>query len=86
VEFDFDTIKSEANRTKHGLDFKEAKAMWDDPDAIGFPTKSDDEDRFAMLAELNNRIWVAFYTHRAGRIRIVSVRRARTNERKLYES
>ncbi len=86
MEFEFDPAKSEANRTKHGIDFKEAQAMWDDPDSIGFPARSEDEDRFAMLAKLRSRLWVAFYTHRENRIRIISVRKARANEKKLYES
>ncbi|WP_345786195.1 BrnT family toxin [Coraliomargarita algicola] len=35
---------------------------------------------------LNRKLWVAFYTPRGDKTRIISVRRARTNERKLYES
>ncbi len=60
--------------------------MWDDPDSVGFPAKSDDEDRFAILARLKNKLWVGFYTKRQNKIRIISVRRARTNEKKIYES
>jgi uncharacterized DUF497 family protein len=86
MEFEFDPAKSELNKAKHGLDFEGAQALWNDPDGIGFPAKSDDEDRFALIAMLQQKLWVAFYTPRENRIRIISVRRARTNERKLYES
>lgn len=84
--FEFDQVKSESNKVKHGIDFVEAQALWNDPDCIGFPAKSDDEERFALLAMLESKLWVAFYTTRENKIRIISVRRARTNERKLYES
>lgn len=86
MEFEFDSAKSEINKAKHGLDFEEAQSLWNDPDSIGFPAKSDDEDRFALIAMFKQKLWVAFYTPRENRIRIISVRRARTNERKLYES
>ena len=79
-------MKSEKNKEKHGIDFEEAQALWFDPDGVGFVAKSDDEDRFAIIAALKKKLWVAFYTPRESRIRIISVRRARINERKLYES
>ena len=86
MEFKFDPSKSEINKAKHGLDFEEAQMLWNDPDSIGFPAKSDDEERFALIATLKKKLWVTFYTPRENRLRIISVRRARTNERKLYES
>jgi len=86
MEFEYDPEKSKSNQAKHGIDFEQAKALWDDPNCISFPAKSDDEDRHALLAMLNGRLWVAFYTTRKERIRIISTRRARTNEKQLYES
>jgi uncharacterized DUF497 family protein len=84
--FEFDSAKSEKNKAKHGLDFNEAQLLWEDPDAIGFPARSDDEERFALLAVLKGRVWIAFYTLREDRIRLISVRKARKEERRLYES
>jgi uncharacterized DUF497 family protein len=86
MEFEYDPAKSKINKEKHGLDFEEAQALWDDPDRVGFPAQSDDEDRFAIIAKMKRKLWVAFYTPRENRTRIISVRRARTNERTLYES
>ena len=86
MEFEYDPAKSEANRKKHGIDFEEAQALWSDPYSRGFVAKSDDEDRFAIIATFKRKLWVAFYTPRANKVRIISVRRARTNERILYES
>ena len=86
MEFGYDPTKSEKNKYKHGIDFEEAQALWFDPDSVGFVAKLDDEDRFAIIATLKKKLWVAFYTPRENSIRIISVRRARINERKLYES
>ena len=86
MEFEFDSRKSAKNKEKHGIDFVEAQQLWNDPDFIGFPARSDDEVRFALLAKLRRRVWVAFYTLRDGRIRLISVRRARPTEERLYES
>jgi uncharacterized protein len=86
MKFEFDPDKSKRNKAKHGVDFEEAQLLWEDPDAIGFPAKSEDEERFALLAIHKGRVWVAFYTLREDRIRLISVRRARKGEKKIYES
>ena len=86
MEFEFDPQKSKLNKAKHGIDFEQAQRLWDDPDCVGFPARSEDEDRFALLAMLKGKLWVAFYACRNDRIRIISTRRARTNERNIYES
>ena len=74
------------NREKHGIDFIDAQQLWEDLNAIGFPARSDDEERFALLAKFKSRVWVAFYTLRANQIRLISVRRARLGEKDYYES
>lgn len=86
MEFEFDPKKSAANQKKHGIDFVAAQKLWVDSEAICIPARSDDEERFALLAKLRSRVWVAFYTLRANRIRLISVRRARPGEKKFYES
>jgi uncharacterized DUF497 family protein len=86
MEFEFDPQKSKLNKAKHGIDFEQAQKLWDDPDCISFPAKSEDEERFALLAMLKGKLWVAFYTFREDKTRIISIRRARPNEKSLYES
>lgn len=86
MEFEFDPKKSAENQKKHGIDFVVAQLLWEDTDAIGFPARSDDEKRFALLAKLRGRGWVAFHTLRANRIRLISARRARPKEQAIYES
>lgn len=84
--FEFDPRKSAVNKDKHGIDFDEAQDLWKDPDRLIIPARSDEEERFAMLARYKNRVWAAFFTMREDSTRIISVRRARKAEEALYES
>jgi uncharacterized DUF497 family protein len=85
VEFEYDPAKSLSNARKHGIDFEEAKGLWDDPRAVIGPAKPvGGELRFALLALREGEIWLAVYTLREGRVRLISVRRASDDERKLY--
>lgn len=45
-----------------------------------------DEPRSIVLGMHAGKIWAAVMTPRSGKIRIISVRRARDEERALYES
>lgn len=58
--------------------------LWLDEDRVEFPARSDTEDRRALIAIKDEKIWVAFYTMREATIRIISVRRARENEENTY--
>ncbi len=84
--FEFDPRKSTANKDKYGIDFEEAQKLWGDPDRLVIPARSDDEERYAILARYRGKIWAAFYTIRGGSTRIISVRRARQAEEVLFES
>ena len=86
MEFEFDRRKSEANKAKHGLDFVEAQALWQDPDLLEIPAMTEDEQRNIVIGKIGDRYWTAIITCRNDRIRIISVRRSRKEERELYES
>ena len=78
--------KSETNRTKHGIDFVEAQGLWSDPMLLEIPAKTDDEPRYLLIGALHGKLWSAVITYRGSTIRLISVRRARIEERALYES
>ena len=84
--FEFDESKSELNKTKHGIDFEEAQLLWKDKDRIVIPAKDLDEPRYLMIAKIKEKHWSAIFTIRMKKIRIISVRRSRPNERSIYES
>ncbi len=79
-----DPAKSQRNKEKHGIDFHEAQALWLDEDRVEFPARSDNKERHALIALRDEKIRVAFYTMREAAIRLISVRRARENEKKAY--
>lgn len=84
--FEFDQEKSQTNLSKHGIDFTEAQLLWDDPNAVVIPARTTDEPRYLLIAELNHKVWSAIFTVRESRVRIISVRRSRENEEKIYQS
>lgn len=85
-EFEFDTEKSLRNREKHDIDFLEAQQLWDDPDLLEIPAKTEDEARFLVIGMIGPKHWSGVITYRNENIRIISVRRSRTEEVELYES
>ena len=84
--FEFDATKSESNRTKHGIDFVEAQSLWSDPMLLEIPVKTEDEPRYLVIGFIEGKHWSAVLTYRGANIRLISVRRARTEEVVLYES
>jgi uncharacterized DUF497 family protein len=86
MAFEFDEGKNKANKAKHGIDFVAAQALWEDVDALEVPAQTQDEPRSIVLGRIGAKLWSAVITRRGERIRIISVRRARNEERDLYES
>ena len=84
--FEFDEAKSKANLEKHGIDFVQAQALWDDPDLLEIPAKTVDETRFLLIGMIETKHWSAVVTNRSESVRIISVRRSRAEEVTLYES
>lgn len=83
--FEFDDNKSEANAAKHGIDFVEAQRLWEDEDLLEIPARTTDE-RWLVIGMIDEQLWSAVITYRDANIRLISVRRSRTEERALYES
>ena len=85
MRFEFDAAKSAANKVKHGIDFVEAQAVCDDRDRIEGPGRSTDEPRFQIVGRIGDTVWTATVTYRHEEtVRIISVRRARTDEKEQY--
>ena len=86
ILFEFDAAKSESNRAKHGIDFIEAQSLWSDPMLLEIPAKTEDEPRFLAVGQIDGKHWSAVITYRGSHVRLISVRRARTEEVEIYES
>ena len=84
--FEFDVAKSKSNRAKHGIDFVEAQGLWSDPMLLEIPAKTEDKPRYLVIGSIDGKHWSAVITYRGANVRLISVRRARTEEVALYES
>jgi uncharacterized DUF497 family protein len=70
---------------KHGIDFVDAQAIWQDFDFIEVQAKSGDEPRSLVLGMIGGKHWSAIITYRSKVVRIISVRRSRESELAMYE-
>jgi uncharacterized protein len=86
MKFEYDPDKSRSNKAKHGIDFEEAQALWADPDLIEIHARTEDEPRSIVIGRIADKHWSGVITYRSDAIRIISVRRSRPEEVKLYES
>jgi hypothetical protein len=84
--FEFDPNKSVENKKKHGIDFVEAQGIWDDPDRLEVPARTQGEKRFVLIGKIADMHWSVVFTPRAEKFRIISVRRSRKQEVEAYES
>lgn len=83
--FEYDPEKSAENKRKHGLDFEEAQALWDDAALVEVPARVTDEARWVVIGKLEEKHWSAVVTRRGENIRLISVRRSRDEEVAIYE-
>ena len=86
MEFEWDEKKGRANKSKHCIDFNTATELWNDQNRIEIQTNFQAENRSALIGKIGDKLWTAIFTRRTDAIRIISVRRARKKETKLYEN
>ena len=84
MDFEYDPEKSYKNKVKHGIDFEEARMLWLDEKRFFSFSRNTGEARYALIGEWNQRVWTCIFTLRKGTIRIISVRRSRDGEKKIY--
>jgi uncharacterized DUF497 family protein len=89
IEFAWDRSKARSNLVKHGISFEEAQTVFLDENArlIDDPDNSEDEDRFLMLGlSLQSRCLIVSHCYRQSDsvIRLISARRATTQEEEVY--
>ena len=84
--FEWDESKDRLNKKKHGFSFDEILEIFDDPSFLeGYDWEhSGKEDRYYGIGCLNGILYIiAFYTLRE-RVRIISARRADSDEEERY--
>ena len=87
MEFEWDNEKNDKNIEKHGLDFADVALMFDYP-VLEYEDgrKNYGEKRFFGIGILRGIEISIVYTRRRKKIRIISARRARKDERQRYRT
>ena len=91
IQFEWNERKNAGNRRKHGVSFEEARTAFFDDNAILIPDSehSESEERFLLLGLSGSlRILVVCHCYRRSNevIRLISARKANSDERQQYES
>lgn len=84
MAFEFDPVKSAANKVKHGIDFKDAEALWFGK-TVSVRLNFRGESRTLVIGRIAGKHWAAIVTERGDNVRLISVRRARRKETQVYE-
>lgn len=83
MNFDWDPAKSASNEAKHGLSLAAASALWAGP-VVTLPSKHPGELRHLAIGLIEGRHWTVVYAPRGNRLRLISARRSRKNEKTLF--
>ncbi len=89
MNFVWDEAKNSTNISKHGFDFADAHLIFDGPMLVIQDTREDyGEDRFIGIGLLLGLPVVIVYVEDTENdvIRVISLRKATKNERKIYEN
>lgn len=83
--FEWDALKAAVNLRKHRVSFEEASTIFSDPGYLLQPD-AESPDRFLAVGLSGLlRILVVVHVERGPRVRIISARRAKRSEAKIYE-
>jgi uncharacterized DUF497 family protein len=84
MRFEWDDAKEEANIAKHEIDFDSAIDLFDGRTVFETQSAYTDEERWQRTGIVDERFMTVIWTRRGDAIRIISARRARTNEKRNY--
>ncbi|NMF83315.1 BrnT family toxin [Nodosilinea sp. P-1105] len=87
MQFEWNDRKNATNIGKHGFDFADTYRIFDLPLLIDLDERDDyGEDRRVGIGLLDGRVVVVIFTEPAANtIRVISLRKALSHERKRYE-
>lgn len=83
----WDEAKRKSNLRKHGLDFRDASLVYENPQKCTYDASREDEYRLmdVALAAVKGRLLTLVYAERGDDVRVISFRNASREERKQYE-
>lgn len=85
--WDWDDAKRRANRAKHGIDFTEVERLdWADAEHQPDDRRDYGEARIVTLGMIDGRLHVLTWTPRAGRVRVINLRKANAREQAAFRT
>lgn len=84
--FEWDEAKRLLNREKHGLDFLDAVTLFDNPHYVTQARPAGAELRWLAVGPVDGTMLTVVFTRREATIRIISLRKARRNERRRHQA
>jgi uncharacterized DUF497 family protein len=86
MNFEWDESKNQINISKHGLDFLDSWEVFDQPMLRKLDARQEyGEERFLGFGMLHKEIVTIVFTERDDTIRVISLRKARRDERHYYK-
>jgi uncharacterized DUF497 family protein len=87
MDFEWDQTKNYHNIAKHGIDFEDAKHIFEQPILV----RRDDrrnygEERFIATGAMKDVVVIMTFTLREQRMRIISARKGNKHERQIYQN
>ena len=83
--FEWDENKNKSNIQKHGIDFNDSANIFDHAMVIKLDKRADyGESRWIGLGQLESIVIIIVFTKRNDRMRIISIRKASKQERRIY--
>ena len=86
MQFEWDEVKRQRTLEERGLDFRDARHLFDGRPLYSYPSRRGDEDRIVSVGTLERRCFAVVWMQRLGARRIISMRRARDGEEKRYRA
>ncbi len=86
MNFEWDENKREANIAKHGLDLMTGACLFDGRRVYSYPSPRGEENRYVTVGLLAEELVAVVWTARETGIRLISLRRARDAEKRIYRA
>jgi len=86
MAFEWDEHKRTANLAKHGLDLMAGAALFDGRPVHSYSSPRDGEERYVTVGFLADEMVAVVWTKRDSTIRLISLRRARDGEKRIYRT
>ncbi len=84
--FEWDEAKRLSNLEQHGLEFLDVDALLDGAHVQGKATTVAGEERWWAMGRIDDVLAAVIFTRRGDAIQVISLRRARHEERRRYQT